>query len=158
MKNEIFLVTFLLIVFFSIGDNNINYRNIKASDMYWENVSHKMLASEKSNNLNPKVKLRINDYYKNEESIRQVKNEIKKLSQEISALKVEADLTKGTDQKDFLDKLLLISSNARVPNNSEINSSDPDNKKSKNQNIKLYDKVTSIPENSHELTSLTAEP
>jgi len=157
MKNEIFLVTFLLIVFFSIGDNNINYRSIKASDMYWENSSNRMLTSEKNNILNPKTKLRSNDYYKNEESIRQVKNEIKKLSQEISALKVEADLTKETDKKNFFDKLLLMSSNMREPN-SEINSSNPDGKKFKDQNINLYNKVSDTPESNHGLMSLTAEP
>ena len=122
MKNEIFLITFLLIVFFSLGDNNINYRNIKAGDMYWENVSNELLASEKSGDQYSKLKFRINDYYKNEEHIRQVKNEIRKLSKEISALKVEADLSKGTVKKDFLDNLLLITSNTREPN-SDINTS-----------------------------------
>jgi len=163
MKNEIFLITFLLIVFFSLGDNNINYRNIKASDMHWENASNKMLAVEKSNDQNPKLDFRKSNYYKNDEYIAQVKNEIKKLSKEISDLKVDADLSKKTVKKDFLNNLLLMTSNTREPDGettSFSDSSEPKDNKFKNQNedIDSFDRVSNTPENRRGLMSSTVEP
>jgi len=160
MKNEIFLITFLLIVFFSIGDNNIDYRNIKTTDMYWEDMSNTMTTFEQRSITNSKLKFRLHEYYKNEEYIRQVQNEIKKLSNDISDLKVEADLSKGAAKKDFLANLLQMTSHTSKFDSYPDSFSYPSKSnwnEIKNQYINSLDRVSNTLEKSRELMSLKVE-
>jgi len=154
MKNEIFLITFLLIIFFSLGENNSNYQNLKLSDMYWEDVGSTTTSFEKRNLKNSKLKFRTHNYYQNDEYIKQVQNEIKKLSKDISDLKLEATFSKARTKSDFFDGLLSINSNRNEQD--EYGHSPPSSPKSnwkeiKNKYINPLDSVNNTLDKNQEL-------